>query len=67
MDEVRSGEHLACSGHDMSPVAKGELETDTADDPGGLCDLAEARQHQPEVKGRPRTYSVHGPSLCTQR
>lgn len=35
MDEVRSGKHLACSGHYMSPIAKGEPVTDMADDQEG--------------------------------
>lgn len=35
IDEVRSGKHLACSGHYMSPIAKGEPVTDMADDQEG--------------------------------
>lgn len=35
LDEVRSGKHLACSGHYMSPIAKGEPVTDMADDQEG--------------------------------
>lgn len=36
LDEVKSGKHLACSGHYMSPIAKGEPVTDMADDQEGL-------------------------------
>lgn len=43
MDEVRSGEHLACSGYYMSPIAKGEPVIGIAGDPGGLSDLAGTR------------------------
>lgn len=61
---MRSGEHLACSRYYVSSIAEGEPLTDIADDPGGLSDLV--GQHNPEVKGRPRIYSVQGPSLYTR-
>lgn len=36
MDEVKSGKQLACSGHYLSPIAKGEPVTDMADDQEGF-------------------------------